>query len=98
MKLTKWIEVSQEVEISMGLEDVRAALGESFADYKAGTERRGEDGYMAGFLSCLNSIAQFLNAVTDEQIAALNLSQKKTISGFLLRAAGKFSPKNGDKP
>jgi len=81
--------MGQEVEIEIGMEDVRAALAESFQTIT--TDRLGEPGPNAAeFKMALSQIGTFLNAVTDEHIALLTLDARKVISNFLSGNAARF--------
>ena len=89
MKVTKWVDMGQEVEVDVGVDDIRSALAEAFA---AVTEDRlGENGPNKNdVLLALNSMAAFLNALTDGQIGLLTLGQRITVESFLTRVAARF--------
>lgn len=84
MKITKWVDMSQEVEVEIGIDDVRAALAESFAEVAkdfSGT---------AAMLLAFNRIGTFLRAVTSEHINMLEAHQRQTIGNFLAEQAKRF--------
>ncbi len=82
MKLTTWVDLSREVEVNIGADDIREALTESFSMVKDGTRY--------DVTVALNNIGTFLNALTDEQIALLALGQRSTIEAFLRKNAERF--------
>ncbi len=84
MKISKWVDLSQEVEIEIGLDDVRGTLAESFAQVTKGSP--GETGMLLAF----NQIAMFMRAVTVKQIGMLNAQQRRTIGNFLAEQAKRF--------
>jgi hypothetical protein len=89
MKIIKWVDMSREIDIEIGLNDVRAVLAESFK--KAGRDHTGEIvSDFAPVLLAFNQIAMFMKAVTIEQIGMLNAQQRKTIGDFLAEQAKRF--------
>ena len=96
MKVSKWVDFGQEVDVEISTEDIRAALGESFG--KVGEDRvmrdLGDDQPYSPHhvTSAFNSIAQFLKALRDEQIAILTDKQREIIAGFLREASERFEP------
>lgn len=89
MKVTKWVDLGQEVEIEIGADDIRAALGEAFG--RVTSDPLGEEGpSRSDVVACFNSIAGFLNAITDEQITKLNYLQRVVIGKFLRKHAERF--------
>lgn len=84
MKIYKWVDIGQEVEIEIGFNDVRVALAESFAQVTKGSP--GETGMLLAF----NQIAMFMKAVTVKQIGMLNVQQRKIIGDFLAEQAKRF--------
>ena len=82
MKITKWITVETEVEVSVDSEDITEALSEGLGDDKA-----------KGCLRGLNRCATFLDAMTDDLIAGLSPSQKAVIEKFLRKHADRYITK-----
>jgi hypothetical protein len=82
MKVTKWVEFSQEVEISLGVEDISSLLSESLISERQET--------IQGVLYALNSIATFLRAIGDKQIAAMHPIHRRTVATFLAQQSGRF--------
>jgi hypothetical protein len=94
MRVRKWVDFGQEVDVEIGMEDVRAALSESFGEVTQ--DRLGEPGPNRGELtSALSHIATFLRALTAEHIALLNAEQRKVVKGFLSDSAERFSEAAG---
>ncbi len=89
MKITKWVDFGQEIEINVDSKDISAALAEAFAVVTK--DRLGEEGPNRNdILIALNAIAAFLNALTDQQISLMTLGQRITVSGFLAKHAARF--------
>ena len=94
MKITKFIDLGQEVEVEISAEDVAQSLAEDFAI--ANRETIGEKPLRFDLVRALNSMAVFLNALTDEQIALLEPKPRKLVREFLHRAALRFVDPKGD--
>ncbi len=91
MTITKWIDMGQDVEIEITADDIRVALEESFVEANRATlETCGEVPNSQKLCQTINHIGQFLNALTDEQIALLNESQRRVIERFMRNAAARF--------
>jgi hypothetical protein len=89
MKVTKWVDMGQDVEISIGADDIRIALAESFDIVTR--DRLGEEGPTRfDITSALNSIGAFLNALTDEQISLLTDGQRNLVGSFLAKSSARF--------
>lgn len=88
MKITKWVDMGQEVEIHISAEDIRIALSEAFSE--ATKEKLGEGDNKHEILLALNSIAGFLNALEQHQLDSLTLAQRLVIEKFLRDAADRF--------
>lgn len=89
MKISKWVDMGQEVEIEIGVDDIRGSLAEAFA--RVTNERFEDEPTVQDVMLALNSIAQFLRALTNEQIAKMNVHQQATIAGFLDEQSKRFS-------
>ncbi len=89
MKVSKWIDFGQEVEVEITTEDICAAIGEAFS---AVTEDRlGEPGASRGeVIRAFNVIGNFLTAVTDEHINQLLPAQRELVGKYLATAARRF--------
>jgi predicted YcjX-like family ATPase len=93
MTIKKWVEFSQEVDVHIDAEDIRGTLAEAFADAtkicrnQAGEERPNRQ----TVITALNGIGAFLNAMTDDMIAAMLPNQREIVSQFLLKAATRFT-------
>lgn len=90
MKISKWVDFGQEVEVDIDVNDIRGALSEAFATVE-GVDFD-ERPTAREICSALNRIGSFLNAVTDEHIEKLNESQRETIAEYLATAAMRFNP------
>lgn len=80
MKVSKWVEHSSEVEIDLGMEDIRAAIAESLSSHNPHDVN-----------GSLNTVGTFLRAFTDEQISALSPKVREIVRVFLSEAAMRFS-------
>lgn len=89
MKVSKWVDMGQEVDVEISVEDIRCALAEAFS---AVTEDRlGEPGPSRQDIArALNLIAQFLKALTDGQIDMLTFGQRFAIEKFLSEQTVRF--------
>lgn len=77
MKVRQWVELSQEVEIDIGRDEILAAFSES--------PDPGET-----WFPILNRYALCLNALPDATIATWSLSQRQAIRDFLMKHAARF--------
>jgi len=91
MKVSKWVDMAQEVQIEIGMEDVRAALNEAFYEVTR-EDRLGEPGpNNSEIMLAFNNIGGFLRAFTDEQIAQLKPAARKVIGEFLAEQSKRFA-------
>lgn len=89
MKIRKWVDMGQEVNVEVGVDDIRAALQEAFAVVT--TDRLGEPGpNRAEILMAINNIGTFLKAITPAQISFLTFGQCDMIWKFLSDQAARF--------
>lgn len=88
MKVSKWVDFGQEVEVDMNLTDVRGVIAEACA--RVTNPQFEEEPTRNDVVEALSRIGLFLKALTDEQIALLNQSQRSLISGFLAENAKRF--------
>jgi hypothetical protein len=90
MKVSKWVDMGQEVDVEIGADDIRCALAEAFAVVTE--DRLGEEGPNRNDVTyALNSIGAFLKALTDDQIALLGKPSRKLIKEFLETQAKRFA-------
>jgi len=90
MKVSKWVDIGQEVEIEIGVDDVRAALAEGF--HAATEDRLGEPGPLPSeVIYALNDMAIFLRALSDSQIAMLKPKQRELVREFLSEQSQRFA-------
>lgn len=82
MRIEKWVELSDTVQVDVDVNDVRGALAEAFANVTE--DRLGEERPKAAdVMRCFALIGKFLLAVTDDQIAMLNDAQRRLIGNYL---------------
>ena len=89
MKISKWVEWEQEIEIEIGITDARVLLSESFASDPRET--------MAGILHNVNISAQYFQAIGNAQIAAMTDKQREVIGKFLAEQSARFLAPNTEK-
>jgi hypothetical protein len=80
VKITKWIESSQEVEIEIGADDVIAALMDGSENY---TPKQ-------AVFAAANKLAQVFRKLPQSSIDDLNDDQRKLIGDFLDEQAKRF--------
>jgi hypothetical protein len=90
MKVEKYVQVAETVEVDIDMDDIREALTEAFAGVTR--DMRGEKLYPNQVLRAFNLIAEFLNALTDEHIGMMVPAQKAICAQFLTKAAARFQP------
>ena len=87
MIVKKWVEMSDEVEVQVGADDISAALSEAFAKVPRDIDDRPNK---HDVLVVLNSIGTFLRAFKDEHITQLTDAQRKTVREFLVTNGERF--------
>jgi hypothetical protein len=89
VRVRKWVDIGQEVEIEIGIEDIRAGLNEAF--YAVTEDRLGEPGpNNAEVMMAFNNLGTFLRAVTAEQIGRMKPAQRQAILAFLAEQALRY--------
>jgi hypothetical protein len=88
MKIRKWIDASQEIEVDIGADDIRAALAEACG--VVNRTRPGDGPSRQDILIALNNIGAFLRAITDNQISMLTFGQRSTVWKFLREHSERF--------
>lgn len=83
MKVTKTVDVTAEVEISISTEDICCALSE------VASRAEGESHHAA--MMVLNSVAQAMRAVSDDHIAAMSGMQTACIRQFLSEQLDRYT-------
>ena len=87
MTIRKWVDIGAEVDIDIGVDDIRGALAEAFAR----TEQQFEElPTITDILRAFNIIGGFLNAFEQQHIDRLSLAQRSTIAAYLSKAADRF--------
>ena len=83
MKIRKPITVDTEVEVSIGLKEIRLALCEALSDAIKNE--------MQATVTALSATAwQIMEALTDEMIGSMLKDDRKTIAEALRKTAGRF--------
>ena len=78
MRIDKYIDFSQEVEIELSSEDIYLILEEDAESVPV-------------VLRCLNSVATFLKGVPEARIAEMTNEQKTIIRDFLSEQSGRYN-------
>lgn len=84
MRITHWLEYSEEIEIELRADDISILFRESHAEKP--------EHAITIMLNNLNSVAGFLRGIPDEVINELSDGQRETISKFLKEEGDRFSP------
>jgi hypothetical protein len=79
MKISKWIQVEQEVEVEVSAEDIASAFAED--PY---TSRQA--------LVAINNFAQVLKGLTPDMIEDMGAPARTTIAAFFTEQAARFNP------
>jgi hypothetical protein len=88
MKISKWVDMGQEVEIEIGMDDIRAAMAECFGKV---TEERLFDAPGANeVIAAFSTIGKFFNALTAEHINLLTTNQKRIVANYLADQVERF--------
>lgn len=80
MIVTKVVDFTKEVDVSVSLEEIVEAIGEA-------NREQGDRSLMRG----VNSCAQFLKAIPDDIIRGWSKDKKKVVEDFLREQANRFS-------
>jgi len=89
MKISKWVDMGQEVEIEIGMEDIRYALAETFGRITR-TDLPEFQANRAEISMAFSQIADFLRAVTDRQIDMLTHDARRIIEQFLVEQSKRY--------
>lgn len=100
MKVSKWVDMGQEVEIEVGVEDIRGALAECFARVTDDNYLGEREANRAEISMAFSTLAEFLRAVSERQIDMLTHEQRRIIKQFLVEQGERYSarglPAEGD--
>ena len=89
VKVKKWVELSEEVEVQIDINDIRSALAEALQVIVDSDEWASR----YDVKRALNSISEFFDALTDEQIDLLEEKPRQMVHAYLAKAADRFAPK-----
>lgn len=78
MKVTRWVEVESEVEISISLDDIANAITDDFDENKQ------------GMFCAINNFSAFMGKIPDDSIAECNDREKGIIVDFLKAQLARF--------
>ncbi len=84
MKISKYIDIQQEIEVDVTSEEIAQAFDESPDSFRHA-------------LSGINNCARFVKAITPEMIAQMNEASRKVIADFFAEQAARFSSNNRDE-
>ena len=77
MRIEKWINIDQAVEIDLSSEDIQLIFS-------------GDRDATTAIMSGINSIACFMKGIPDEKISEMPPKTKEVIFNFLLEQAGRY--------
>jgi hypothetical protein len=97
MKISKWVDMGQEVEIEIGVDDIRASLSECF-ERATGDELDGDGPNRHQIIYTIDALAKFLRAMTDRHIDCLTHEQRKVIETFLAEQSKRYAPRGVMQP
>ena len=89
MKVSKWVDMGQEVEIEIGIDDIRATLSECF-DRATRDELDGKGPNRQQIIYAIDTLAKCLRALTDRHIDCLTHEQRKIIETFLFEQSKRY--------
>jgi len=77
--IKKWVDFSQEIDVEIDGREVALAFREAWdvVTHNDDVPRRDD------IIRAIGKVGTFLNALTDEQIADLNIKQRETVRKFL---------------
>lgn len=92
MRISKWVDMGQEVEIEIGMDDIRAALSECF-ERATRDELYDEGPNRQHIVYAMNTLGTFLRALTDRHIDCLTHEQRRVIEAFLTEQSKRYAPR-----
>jgi hypothetical protein len=88
MRVSKWVDFGQEIDIDIELNDVTAAIAEAFE--RVTKDRFDEGPTSKDVTRAINLCGMFLKAVTDEQISMLSPQACDLVVSFLREHADRY--------
>ena len=77
MRIKKWIDIEQEIDVDISVEDITVALAED-----PDTTTR--------IMNGLNQAAEFMKGISDEMIGEMRVAQRIIIGQFLEKQADRY--------
>jgi hypothetical protein len=87
MKVSKWVDFSQEITVEVGADDITVALSEAFY---AANQEPDKAVNIHDILGAFQAIGSFLRGFPDQYIDRLNFAQRSAIENFLRTQADRF--------
>ncbi|OGO34747.1 MAG: hypothetical protein A2W35_06535 [Chloroflexi bacterium RBG_16_57_11] len=84
----KWVEFSQEIDVEIDGRDVALSFQEAWGVIDDDNVPKRD-----AIIRAIARVGTFLNALTDEQIADLNIKQRETVRKFLESAVIRWKEK-----
>ncbi len=92
MRISKWVDMGQAVEIEIGVDDIRASLSECF-ERATRDELGGEGPNRQQIIYSIDALAKCLRAMTDRHIDCLTHEQRRVIEAFLTEQSKRYAPR-----
>ena len=90
MKVRKWVDFGVDVDVEIGVDDIRGAISEACSNVTQ--DRLGEPGpNRAEVVYAVSCCCNFLKAMTDEHISLMTEQARTLVSKFLAEQAERFS-------
>jgi hypothetical protein len=90
MKISKWVDMGQEVEIEIGTDDIRSALAEVF-ERATRDELDGSGPNRQEIIYAIDTLAKCLRALTNRHIDCLTHEQRKVVETFLAEQSKRYA-------
>lgn len=84
MKIPKYIDIQQEIEVDVTAEEIAQAFADSPDSFRHA-------------ISGINNCARFVKAITPEMVAEMNEPTRKCIADFFAEQAARFSSNKPDE-
>lgn len=88
MKVSKWVDFGQEVDVDINLQDISAAIGEAWE--RVTVERFEEEPTRNDVIQAMSRSLTYFKALKDEQIALLLPEQRQRCAELLSETADRF--------
>jgi len=88
VKVSKWVDFGQEVDVLIDINDIAGAIGEAWD--RVARPHLDEEPTRSDVISAMSRSLTLFTALTDEQIALLTSEQRTAIAKILAETAERF--------